>query len=182
MDPLTELALEAARGDQAAWAGLVRASYADVWRLCAHLVDRQTADDLTQEVYLRAVRKLRRFRADGPVRAWLFTVARRVCAAELSSRQVRRDRALDLDGTAMAHVGSRQSDHAPAVELHLLLDALPVERREAFVLTQLIGCSYEEAATICGCPIGTIRSRVARARSDLIDAMNPGASSTAHGR
>jgi RNA polymerase sigma-70 factor (ECF subfamily) len=52
----------------------------------------------------------------------------------------------------------------------LLLAALQEERRAAFVLTQVIGCSYAEAAAICGCPVGTIRSRVARAREDL-DAM-----------
>ena len=50
----------------------------------------------------------------------------------------------------------------------LLLAGLEPERRAAFVLTQLIGCSYAEAAAICGCPVGTIRSRVARAREDLI--------------
>ena len=52
----------------------------------------------------------------------------------------------------------------------LLLAALDPERRAAFVLTQMIGCSYAEAAAVCGCPVGTIRSRVARAREDL-DAM-----------
>jgi RNA polymerase sigma-70 factor (ECF subfamily) len=49
--------------------------------------------------------------------------------------------------------------------------ALPPERREAFVLTQVVGLSYDEAATVCTCPVGTIRSRVARARSDLIAAI-----------
>jgi RNA polymerase sigma-70 factor (ECF subfamily) len=48
-----------------------------------------------------------------------------------------------------------------------LLAGLEPERRAAFVLTQMIGCSYAEAAAICGCPVGTIRSRVARAREDL---------------
>jgi RNA polymerase sigma-70 factor, ECF subfamily len=50
--------------------------------------------------------------------------------------------------------------------------ALEPDRRAAFVLTQMLGCSYAEAAAICGCPVGTIRSRVARARDDL-DAMLP---------
>ena len=53
----------------------------------------------------------------------------------------------------------------------LLVDALQPDRRTAFVLTQMIGCSYAEAADICGCPVGTIRSRVARAREDLIAMM-----------
>jgi RNA polymerase sigma-70 factor (ECF subfamily) len=171
VDPLSELALEAARGRQVAWAKLVRATYPDVWRLCAHLVDRQAADDLSQETYLRAVRKLRRFRADGPVRSWLLTIARRVCAAEINDRQRRRDRALDF-GSSWTPVDA--GDHASRVELQLLLGALTQPRRDAFVLTQIIGCTYEEAAEICECPVGTIRSRVARARHDLIRAVDPG--------
>ena len=51
----------------------------------------------------------------------------------------------------------------------VLLDGLAPDRREAFVLTQLAGLSYDEAAQVAGCPIGTIRSRVARARADLLD-------------
>lgn len=50
-----------------------------------------------------------------------------------------------------------------------LLDRLDPDRREAFVLTQLLGLSYAEAAEVAGCPVGTIRSRVARARADLVD-------------
>jgi RNA polymerase sigma-70 factor (ECF subfamily) len=52
----------------------------------------------------------------------------------------------------------------------MMLDALDTDRREAFVLTQLVGLSYAEASDVCGCPIGTIRSRVARARAELVDA------------
>ncbi|HKN55689.1 MAG TPA: sigma factor-like helix-turn-helix DNA-binding protein, partial [Amycolatopsis sp.] len=56
------------------------------------------------------------------------------------------------------------------VELRLLLDGLDPERREVLVLTQVLGLSYAEAADVCGCPVGTVRSRVARAREDLLDA------------
>jgi RNA polymerase sigma-70 factor, ECF subfamily len=171
VEDLNRLALDAAAGQQVAWARLVRATYLDVWRLCAHLVDRQSADDLTQETFLRAVRKLRRFRGDGPVRAWLFTIARRVCAAEIGGRTRRRDSALDFGLAETVPHALRTHDHAPAVELNLLLAGLSPERREAFVLTQVIGCSYDEAAAICDCPVGTIRSRVARARDDLVQAV-----------
>src|SRR5258708_7789159 len=58
------------------------------------------------------------------------------------------------------------------VEVQTLLSHLDTDRRTSFVLTQLIGLSYEEAARVCGCPVGTIRSRVARARADLIEALN----------
>ena len=55
----------------------------------------------------------------------------------------------------------------------MLLDTLEPDRRAAFVLTQILGCSYEETAQICGCPIGTIRSRVARARDSLLQLARP---------
>lgn len=57
-----------------------------------------------------------------------------------------------------------------AVLLRRLVDALDPDRRDAFVLTQLLGLTYAEAADVCGCPVGTIRSRVARAREDLVAA------------
>ena len=56
------------------------------------------------------------------------------------------------------------------VEIRILLDGLDPERREALVLTQVLGMTYAEAAEVCGCPVGTIRSRVARARDDLLRA------------
>ncbi len=77
---MTRLALDAGDGDRQALAAFVRASQGEVWRLCAHLVDRGSADDLTQEVYLRAVPALARFRGDSSARTWLLTIARRTCA------------------------------------------------------------------------------------------------------
>ena len=62
-----------------------------------------------------------------------------------------------------------------------LLGRLSPDRREAFVLTQLLGLPYAEAAEVAGCPVGTIRSRVARARADLVEALGEGGSVTAHG-
>jgi RNA polymerase sigma-70 factor, ECF subfamily len=161
VDELTPLARAAARGDQAALTGLIRATQSEVWRLCAHLVDRESADDLAQDTYLRAIPALPRYRGDAPVRTWLLTIARRVCAAEIRNRQ--RDRQI----AAAAPAPAPTADSGLRTELNLLLAALDPDRRAAFVLTQVLGCSYLEAAAMCGCPVGTIRSRVARARSDL---------------
>jgi RNA polymerase sigma-70 factor (ECF subfamily) len=164
VDELSRLAVSAGKGDQTALVALVRATQRDVWRLCAYLVDTQTADDLTQDTYMRALRQLKRFRGDGPVRSWLLTIARRACAAEIAARQRRRDTALNFG--ALQHPGD--GDHTLQVELAMLLDSLDPDRRAAFVLTQILGCSYQETAQICGCPIGTVRSRVARARDSLL--------------
>ncbi len=168
MDELSALARTAARGDRAALAEVIRATQRDVWRLCAHLVDPGSADDLTQETYLRAVPALRGFRGEAPLRVWLLTIARRVCAAEIKTRQ--RDKGVVTVPALAELAGADPADSMARVDLLLLLAALDEDRRTAFVLTQMLGCSYAEVAEICDCPVGTVRSRVARARTDL-DAM-----------
>lgn len=167
-DPLAGWAQAAALGDDRAVEHLVRATQPEVLRLCGHLVDAASAPDLAQETYLRALGSLPGFRGDAPFRLWLLGIARRTCADHLR-RTVRRRR---LDARLRA---VRRSDVPPAtgsVAEDELLDGLTPDRRAAFVLTQLLGLSYAEAAQACGVPVGTIRSRVARARSDLM-ALHP---------
>ena len=168
MDELTRLARAARRGDDAAFALLIQQTQADVWRLCAHLVDPAAADDLAQETYLRVTGALKGFRGDAPVRTWLLTIARRVCAAEIGTRL--RDRQLTARLGALPSAGPTPEAGTQAAAAFMLAGLEP-DRRAAFVLTQLIGCSYAEAAAVCDCPVGTIRSRVARAREDLIAMM-----------
>jgi RNA polymerase sigma-70 factor (ECF subfamily) len=167
VDELTSLARAAGRGDRDALARFVRQTQGDVWRFCAHLVDPAAADDLAQDTYLRAIPALRRFRGDAQVRTWLLAIARRVCAAEIGVRS--RDRQLTVRLALAPTAGLGQPPPAPGAQtmVDLLIAALDPDRRAAFVLTQLLGCSYAEAAAVCGCPVGTIRSRVARAREDL---------------
>jgi RNA polymerase sigma-70 factor, ECF subfamily len=160
MDELTRLLLAAADGDRLALSSFIRRTQADVWRFCAHLVDPQVADDLTQEVYLRAMRSVGGFRGDSTARTWLLTVARRTAADEIRRRQRRR--------RLPRPVERHEPDHAGHHALRALVAALPDDRREAFVLTQVLGLSYTEAADVAGVPVGTIRSRVARAREQLI--------------
>lgn len=159
-------AVAAACGDRRALERLVQASYADVWRLCAVLVDEQAADDLAQETFLRVTRALRRYRGEASPRTWILSIARHVCMDELRSRyrRRRRDRRLAAMTEQYLHAG----DHADEIAANELVSHLEPNRRAAFVLTQLLRLSYEEAAAVCGCPPGTIRSRVARARDDLI--------------
>lgn len=162
LDEVTSSALGARRGDQAAAAAFVRATQSDVWKVCLNLGSRATAEDLTQETYARAFASLHRFIGRSSARTWLLSIARRVCADAV--RAAVRDRAAALEAAEPA------GDHAESVALRAMLDALDRDRREAFVLTQLVGLSYGEAADVCNCPVGTIRSRVARARTDLVDA------------
>lgn len=170
MDELSRLAREAGAGDEAALVGFVRRTQADVWRFVAHLVDRAAADDLTQEVYLGAIPALARYRGDAPARLWLLAVARRTCADEIRRRARRRGRVggrfLALDEVEEAS----SADPTGAVDVAELVEDLEPDRRAAFVLTQVLGLPYDEAARVCGVPVGTIRSRVARARADLLRA------------
>ncbi|SDJ02083.1 RNA polymerase sigma-70 factor, ECF subfamily [Frankineae bacterium MT45] len=166
-DPITDAALRARRGDPTAAGEFVRATQVDVWRMVAGLSSRGEADDLTQETYARAFASLHRFTGRSSARTWLLSIARRVCADAVRTavRDRRSSSELELRGSLMA-------DPADAVTLNLLVRVLDPQRREAFVLTQLVGLSYAEAAEVCRCPVGTIRSRVARARTDLVQGLS----------
>jgi RNA polymerase sigma-70 factor, ECF subfamily len=165
VDQLTRLAQAARLGDAAALESFVRTSYDQVWRFCAALADPAAADDLTQETYARCVPALRQFRGDAPALTWLLAIARHVCAGELRSRIRARNAAA---GCPAEPDRIKVADASGEVTVADLVARLGPERRAAFVLTQLLGLRYAEAALVCECPEGTIRSRVARAREDLI--------------
>ncbi len=169
---LTALAYAAARGDRDALTSLIRATQRDLMRFLAPLSSGGDVEDLAQETYLRAVQALPDFAGRSSVRTWLFAIGRRV-AADAVRRATRRPRTAALPDWQPT-AGAVSSGHARFEEqhaLHDLLAGLTPERREAFVVTQLTGLSYAEAAEVCGCPVGTIRSRVARAREDLVAAL-----------
>lgn len=165
---MSRLLLAARDGDEICLAAWVRGTQSEVWRVCAYLVDADAADDLTQETFVRAWRALPAFRGDASSRTWLLSIARRTCADALRSRTRRRRLRDALTATAGdAHL----ADQAEELSLADLVGRLSADRRMAFVLTQVVGLSYVEAAAVCSCPVGTIRSRVARARADLVDAL-----------
>jgi len=170
MDDLTMLAFEARAGDRQAFTTFVRRTQADVWRLAAHLVDATAADDLTQETFERAVGALPRFEGRSSARTWLLSIARRVCMDELR-RRTRGRAALRRLGASVGVDGELEPDGTDGVAVSQLVTGLEPDRRQAFVLTQVLGLSYAEAAEVCECPVGTIRSRVARAREDLVALM-----------
>jgi RNA polymerase sigma-70 factor (ECF subfamily) len=176
MDHLTNLLVAARDGDQRSLERFVAETQADVWRTCRYLGDREFADDLAQETYERAIASLHRYRAEGYARGWLLTIARRVCAdhTRRAIRRRRRDAQVLRDTTAGAPGGVLVVPDATArVELDEVLAQLDDDRRAAFVLTQVLSLRYDEAADVLGCPVGTIRSRVARARGDLVEMIAP---------
>lgn len=175
-DDLTAVALAAGAGDRSALERFVRDTQRDVWRLVAHLAGVALADDLTQETYLRALPSLPRFEARSTARTWLLSIARRAVVDHIRSAKSRPRTVGSVDWTEAADQRQAETRGMAAgfedlVELNVLLGRLEPERREALVLTQILGLSYLEAADVCQCPVGTIRSRVARARDDLTHAV-----------
>ena len=157
--------MRAKTGDRRALDDFVEATLSDVLGVCRYLGRPSDPDDLAQETYTRALGAIHRFRGDGSARAWLLSIARRVCA-DATRREIRNRR---LDQRLIADLIHRNHHDENWVEIDELLSTLDEERKTAFVLTQLVGLSYEEAAETMDCPIGTIRSRVARARHQLLD-------------
>ncbi|WP_426572649.1 sigma-70 family RNA polymerase sigma factor [Aquihabitans sp. McL0605] len=166
-EDLAVLAVRAGQGDAQAEAAFVQRTIDDVRRYCAHLLDAGLADDATQATYLRALPALASFRGESSPRTWLIGVARNTCLDERRAL-VRRRRLVERIAVQPVDTIDRWERHGSTVELTDLIDELDPDRREAFVLTQVLGFAYDEAAQMVSCPIGTIRSRVARARADLL--------------
>ncbi|UJW36534.1 sigma-70 family RNA polymerase sigma factor [Saccharothrix sp. AJ9571] len=142
-------------------------------RLLSYLSDPGAAEDLVQETYLRAFAALPRFAGRSPARMWLLAIAKRVAADHLRGNR-RRPRTTPVEDWMAEAEQAKAPDHGRLVVLQQLIGQLDDDRREAFVLTQITGLSYAEAAEICECAVGTIRSRVFRARDELTEALAQG--------
>jgi RNA polymerase sigma-70 factor, ECF subfamily len=126
------------------------------------------ADDLVQETMLRALTHIDQFQPGTNLRAWLFTILRNQFNSEYRQRRWITE---DADGIYVDALRTvpQQGSWLEFQELRLALTKLSPEQREAVVLVGASGMTYEEAATICGCAIGTIKSRVNRGRSRLAE-------------
>lgn len=161
------VARHAARGDTEALEVVLRTLQDDVWRYCYALTgDRELAFEAAQETFVRAVTAIRRFRGDGPVRVWLLVIARRACAQVLRRERCRPERPA---GDELPEPIT--PDASGLVDVEALVATLPPDLRQAFVLTQVLGLAYQQAADVAGCPVGTIRSRVYRSRERLVAAV-----------
>ena len=124
------------------------------------------ADDLVQETLLRAIANINSFQPGSNLPAWLFTILRNLFRSDYRKR---RREVEDADGNYAKTLKTQpaQSAHLEFEEFRVALDKLPQDQREALILVGASGFSYEDAAAICGCAVGTIKSRVNRARSKL---------------
>ena len=133
--------------------------------LCGN-IDR--ADDLVQETLLRALSHIDSFEPGTNMPAWLFTILRNLFRSEYRKR---RREVEDVDGSYAEQLtfSPEQSTRLEINEFREALKALPAEQREALILVGASGFSYDDAAAICGCAVGTIKSRVNRARGRLAE-------------
>lgn len=129
------------------------------------------ADDLVQETLMKAWAKQSSFEAGTNLKAWLFTILRN----EFYTQMRKKGREVsDSDGMHAAKLAGHpeQHGHLDLQDFRKALELLPSDQKEAIILVGGSGFSYEEAAEICNCAIGTIKSRVSRARTRLAELMN----------
>ena len=126
------------------------------------------ADDLVQEAMVRGLTYINQFQPGTNIQAWLFTILRNQFHTFYRKRRLEVE---DPDGGTAARlaVPPEQDGHVDVGDLKAALAQLPIDQREALLLVGPQGFSYEEAAAICGARIGTIKSRVNRARTRLAD-------------
>jgi RNA polymerase sigma-70 factor (ECF subfamily) len=143
--------------------------------------NRTEAEDLVQETCLRAIRAMERLRPDSNVKSWLFTILRNIWFNQLRRWRMAAETVdLDLDESAPNKVADTAKDpHAIYVsnfeqqQVRTAIQRLSIEFREIILLREYEELSYQEIATVLECPVGTVMSRLARARSKLRDLLSP---------
>jgi RNA polymerase sigma-70 factor (ECF subfamily) len=169
VDDATLLA-RAGRGDDAAFAALYGRHQGPLYRYAVHMC-RDAANDIVQDTFLAVIRQPRGYdKSRGTVRQYLFGIARHFVMQRLSEMY------------AAPAVEPEVDDHTPlddvlrvesVARVREAVDALPVAFREVVVLCELQEMTYEEASSLLGCPIGTVRSRLFRGRALLAKALAP---------
>jgi RNA polymerase sigma-70 factor (ECF subfamily) len=172
-EPEPETIGRARDGDLRAFESLVRDYQADVWRFAFHLTrDRALAEDVTQEAFLRAFKALNSYRGQAKFSSWLLRIVRN-CAID-AYRKTRRE--TPVAGQTEPTAGDRRAAGTGAWDDRLAIEdalrALPAALREPFVVIEVLGFDYREASAILGLRVGTVKSRMHRARSQLIRALS----------
>jgi RNA polymerase sigma-70 factor (ECF subfamily) len=162
------------RGDLRAFEALVERHRDVVFRVASRVAGRADAEDVTQDAFLRAFHRLERFRADASFRAWLLQIAHNAAVDHLTRR---RPEPVE-DAGEQEHGPEREVARLPAerlesreriARLERKLRGLSPEHRAVLVLRDIEGLSYEEIAGITQAPLGTVKTRLFRARRHLIE-------------
>ena len=186
------LVMSARAGDREAFAQLVQRYEAQVYTMSMRMLsNREDARDLAQEVFLTVYQSLDRFRGEAQFRTWLYRVTLNRCRDEIRRRgTVKHTRPLSLDGIAGAAdadegaSGIEPAAREPSPEaeargretqalVRKAIDRLPEELREALLLRDTQDLAYEQIASVLEVPVGTVRSRLNRARTRLAELLEP---------
>jgi RNA polymerase sigma-70 factor (ECF subfamily) len=181
-----QLVERARQGDKRAFELLVEKYQRRLLRLLSRMVrDPDEVEDIAQETFIKAYRALPNFRGDAAFYTWLYRIGVNTAKNYLSSRnktmRTVSDQAMDEDDEPDERLVA-QDNNTPETELvskqivlavNEAVDALPEELRSAISLREMEGLSYEEIAELMGCPIGTVRSRIFRAREAIAAKLRP---------
>jgi RNA polymerase sigma-70 factor (ECF subfamily) len=170
--PESDLVHRAQAGDVAAFEELYRANVGRIHALCLRMVgDRGRAEELTQDVFVRAWEKLGSFRGRSAFSSWLHRLAVNVVTSRWRSRQRRESRFVSTDAPDDFEGRSRRRDVGVAVDLDKAIEALPQQARMVFVLFDIEGYKHREIARITGLSEGTSKAHLHRARRLLREAL-----------
>lgn len=181
-----QLVLRAQRGDKVAFELLVNKYERKLQRLLSRLVrDPSEVEDVTQEAFIKAYRALPTFRGESAFYTWLYRIGINTAKNYLTAQGRKAPPIVDIDpedAESSGESGLARDTNTPEQELmsrqvaetvNAAMDALPEELRAAIMLREIEGMSYDEIAAIMNCPIGTVRSRIFRAREAIADQLRP---------
>lgn len=180
VDPDRELMERARAGERAAFDQLVERYQRRLLRLVLRLLrDQAEAEDVVQEAFLRAYRALPRFRGDAAFYTWLYRIALNGARNAILRRRQRGGPQGVTAPQLPAPVGEIGTPESMLLSKQVMqtidaaMDALPLDLRTAIVLREIEGLSYEEIAQVMACPLGTVRSRIFRARETIARRLRP---------
>lgn len=176
------------QGDQQAFSQLFAKYQKKVFNLCFRFVDNyEEAKDLTQETFVRVYNGIKSFRREASFSTWLYCIASNTCKNKLRSwkgrpKLVSLDETFETEDDEMTRQVEDKNCPTPLEEIETIeiqervqtaINSLSEEQREVVILRDIEGCSYEEIAVTLGCNLGTVKSRLSRARLELKDKLNP---------
>jgi len=180
-----QLVARVQRGEKAAFDLLVTKYQHKVAKLVSRYVrDRAEAEDVTQEAFIKAFRAIQGFRGDSAFYTWLYRIAVNTAKNYLDSQGRRPPGSgVDVEGAELLEAGGNLREQATperqlltdeiADTVHRVMVDLPEDLRTAITLREIDGLSYEEIAKVMDCPIGTVRSRIFRAREAIDKELQP---------